>query len=80
MNKEPVAIVNTVVALIEAVILAVVAFGVQMSSEQIGAVMGAVIAAGAVVQTFVARSRVFSPATHDEVIVNVVQGKVDGRV
>lgn len=63
MEREPVAIVNAVTAAIQSVILAVVAFGLKLSGDQISAVMGAVIAIGAVVQTVIARNSVYSPET-----------------
>jgi len=63
MDREPVAIINSVTAAIQAVIVAFVAFGLDLSSDQIGAIMGAVIAVGAVVQTIMARNRVYSPET-----------------
>ena len=45
-NREPVA----VVALIEAVVILAVAFGVDLSAEQMAAIMAVVVAFGAVVQ------------------------------
>lgn len=78
MTREPVAIINSITAAIEAILVAVVAFGLDLSGEQIGAIMGAVIAVGAVVQTTLAHSRVFSPATVEEIAANIAAGRDAG--
>lgn len=58
MQKEPVAIIAAITALIEASIAAAVGFGLTWDAEQVALVMGVVIAVGAVIQTVVTRSRV----------------------
>ncbi|MCI0560384.1 MAG: hypothetical protein MN733_18010 [Nitrososphaera sp.] len=58
MEREPIAIINAVTALIEATILAVVAFGFDLSTEQVAAIMAVVLAGGTVVQTIMGRNRV----------------------
>lgn len=58
MDREPIAIINAVTAFIETVILLFVAFGLELTQDQIGAIMAAVIAAGTVVSTVMGRSRV----------------------
>lgn len=80
MTREPVAIINSITAAIEAIILAVVTFGVNLSGEQIAAIMGAVIAVGTVIQTTMARNRVFAPSTVETVVANAVSDFTDWPV
>ena len=58
MNYEPVAIINGSTALVEASLALVVGFGANMTPEQVGLVMGVVVAIANTVKTFVARSQV----------------------
>lgn len=39
MRREPVAIVNSIIAVIEAAIALLVAFGLDLTKEQVGAIM-----------------------------------------
>lgn len=69
LRDEPVAFINGVVAVVEALILLAVAFGLELSGEQVALVMAVVIAISNLFKTVFARSRV-SPVT--------ASGKVEG--
>lgn len=59
MGSEPVVIVNSIVAVITAIIAALVTGGVlHVSPDQQQQIVGIVVAIGALVATFVARSQV----------------------
>ena len=78
MNKEAVAIVNSIAAAVEAVLIGVIAFGVELTGEQVAAVSAGIIAVGQAVATVLARGRVFSQATVEEVVANVVAAQEAG--
>lgn len=63
MDREPAVIIGLVTAAIEALIALVVAFGVELTGEQVAAIMGFVAAAGAVIAALLTRRRVYAPAT-----------------
>jgi hypothetical protein len=63
MDREPAVIIGLVTAAIEALIALVVAFGVELTGEQVAAIMGFVAAAGAVIAALLTRARVYAPAT-----------------
>lgn len=58
LRNEPVAVVNTIAAFVEAAIVLVIAFGVAVTPEQMAAIIGVVIALGAVIATLTARAKV----------------------
>jgi predicted exporter len=59
MTNEPVIIINSIVAVITAVIAALVTGGVlQVSPDQQQQIVGIVVAIGALVATFLSRSQV----------------------
>jgi uncharacterized membrane protein len=63
MNAEPVAVINVVVALIEAIIALAVGLGrVNLTKEQVGLLMAVVVAAANVLKTLWARGQV-TPVT-----------------
>lgn len=78
MQREPIIIVNSIAAAIEAVILAGVAFGLEVTVEQLGAISVAVVAVGQAVATVIGRGRVFAPSTVEEVAANVAEGRDAG--
>ncbi len=58
MKREPLAIVNAVITVIEAGLALLVAFGLDLTPGQVGAVMAFVVALGGLIGTFIVRSRV----------------------
>jgi hypothetical protein len=58
MTLEPVAVVNTAVAIVEAAIALAVGFGLDWTPEQVALVMAAVVALSALVKTLWARGQV----------------------
>jgi hypothetical protein len=58
MKREPVVIINALVALVEAIIALAVGFGLNLTKEQVGLVMAVVVAIGNLVQTILARGQV----------------------
>ena len=58
MKREPVAIINAIIALIEAGIAVAVGFGLDWSGEQVALVMAAVVALGTVIKTILVREQV----------------------
>lgn len=58
MKREPVAIVNAIIAVIEAAIALLVAFGLDLTKEQVGAIMAFVAAVGGFMGTLIVRPRV----------------------
>ncbi len=58
MKREPVAIINAIIALIEAGIAVAVGFGLDWSGEQVALVMAAVVALGTVIKTVLVREQV----------------------
>lgn len=58
MKREPIVIINAVVALIEAIIALAVGFGLNLTKEQVGLFMAVVVAIGNLVQTILARGQV----------------------
>jgi hypothetical protein len=58
MRLEPVAVVNGLIAIIEASIALAVGFGLNWSGEQVGLVMAVVIAVGNFAKTLWARGQV----------------------
>lgn len=57
-TREPVVLINSITACIEAIILLCVAFGLNWTPEQIAALMTVVVALGTVAKTILVRSRV----------------------
>lgn len=80
MQKEAVAIANSIAAAVEAILVVVIAFGVELTGEQVAGITAAIIAVGQTVATFVARRNVFSQSTVDEVVANVVSGVEAGDI
>ncbi len=58
MTREPVAIANGMVGLIEAALALAVGFGAALSKEQVGLLMAVVVAVGNLVKTLWARGQV----------------------
>ena len=58
MKREPVAIINAIISLIEAGIAVAVGFGLDWTGEQVALVMAAVIALGNVIKTILVRQQV----------------------
>jgi predicted exporter len=59
MTNEPVILINSIVAVVVAVLSALVTGGViQVSKEQQEQIVGIIVAIGALIATFVARSQV----------------------
>lgn len=58
MKREPVAIVNAIIAVIEALIALLVAFGLDLTAEQVGAIMAFVAAVGGLIGILIVRPRV----------------------
>jgi len=58
MKREPVAIINAIISLIEAGIAVAVGFGLDWTGEQVALVMAAVIALGNVIKTILVRDQV----------------------
>ncbi len=58
MGREPVTIVNGIVAVIEAAIALGVAFGLDLTKEQVGAIMAFVAAVGGLISILIVRPRV----------------------
>ena len=64
MKREPVAVINSLVTLIEALIAVAVGFGLDWTLEQVGLVMAVVVAISTVIQTLWARSQVTPVNAH----------------
>lgn len=62
-KREPAVIIGLVVGFVTTVIALVVAFGVDLSTEQQGAILAVVAALAALVQAFLTRGVVFAPAS-----------------
>jgi hypothetical protein len=58
MTREPVAVINSLVTLVEAGISFGVGFGLKLSAEQVAAIMAVVVALGNLVKTVWARGQV----------------------
>ena len=58
MKREPVAIITAIVAVIEAGIALILAFGIQLTNEQIGAIFAFVAAVGGVIEILIIRPQV----------------------
>jgi predicted exporter len=59
MNSEPVIVINSIVAVIVAIVAALVTGGVlQVSKDEQEQIVGIVVAIGALVATFLSRSKV----------------------
>ncbi len=58
LGREPVTIINAITAVIEASITLAIAFGLELSPAQAGALMAFVVAVGTLIQTVVVRSHV----------------------
>jgi hypothetical protein len=58
MKREPVAIVSSVIAVIEAAIALLVAFELSLTAEQVGAIMAFVTAVGGLIRILIVRPRV----------------------
>ncbi len=58
MTLEPLAVVNTAVAIVEAAIALAVGFGLDWTPEQVALVMAVVVALAALVKTLWARGQV----------------------
>jgi hypothetical protein len=61
--SEPLWSVGTLTAAATAVVAAVVAFGVNLSTTQTGAIIGVVAVLAPLIVSWVGRNKVFSPAT-----------------
>lgn len=58
MNREPVAIANAVAALVETVLILAIAFGLDLTPEQMAGTLAVIIAVGQTAATLVGRSKV----------------------
>lgn len=58
MSKEPIALINSSIVVIEAAITLTVAFNFDLSDEQIAALMALVVAIGNLIKTFWTRAQV----------------------
>ena len=65
-SREPVAFINALVAVIEAGIALLVAFGLDLSLQETGAIMAFVFAMATLIQTYWARSLVTPVCSIDE--------------
>lgn len=68
MQHEPVYAVNAITALVSAILAAGVAFGFDLTAEQVAMILGAVNAVLVIVAGVITRSIVWAPATVDEVM------------
>lgn len=57
-TREPVAIINAIITVVQAIIGAVVLFGVDWTPEQVAGVLAVVVAVGEALKTLWARSQV----------------------
>lgn len=67
-NREPVAVINVLVAFVEATVILAVTFGFPLTNEQVGAISAVLISLGNIVATLWSRSQVtpiFDPKTND---------------
>lgn len=78
LNTEPVAIANSVAAFVETILVALIAFGFELSGEQVAGITAVIIAGGQTAATIFARRRAFSPSTVEEVAANVAAGRDAG--
>lgn len=78
MQREPARIITAIVGAVEAVLVAAIAFGVDITPEQLSAVTAALLAVGGTVQAILIRARVFAPSTVEEVARNVAAGRDAG--
>lgn len=78
MQKEPARIITAIVGAVEAILVAAIAFGVDITPEQLSAVTAALLAVGGLVQAALIRARVFSPETVEEIARNVAAGRDAG--
>lgn len=58
MRNEPVAVVNSMIALIEAILALAVGFGLDWTPVQVGLTMAVVVAVGNLIKTLWARGQV----------------------
>ncbi|MEQ9403923.1 MAG: hypothetical protein RIM99_10075 [Cyclobacteriaceae bacterium] len=58
MSKEPVALINSIIAIIEAALVVAVGLGLNWTPEQIAGVMALIIAIGNAIKTYLARKQV----------------------
>lgn len=68
MNREPAVIIGSVVALVDAALIAIVAFGVDLTKEQTAAVMGVASGIATLIGAYVTRGKVWSPESVEEAI------------
>lgn len=73
MTKEPVAISNGISGLLQIGASIAAVIGLDLAPIAEGGIVAGIIAIGQIVQTHVARSRVFTSATIDEIIGNVAR-------
>jgi hypothetical protein len=57
MKREPLAIVNAIIVVIEAGLALLVAFGLDLTPGQVGAIMAFVVAVGGLISTLILRPR-----------------------
>lgn len=58
VQGEPVAIANSVAALVELILIAAIAFGLDLTTEQVVAITAVIVGVGQTVATIFGRSRV----------------------
>ena len=58
VKREPVAVANSAAAVVSALLICLIAFGVELTDEQIAGVVGVIIALGALGATVFGRARV----------------------
>jgi hypothetical protein len=63
VHKEPAVIVNSITAIVAAIVAALVAFGLDLTEEQQGAILLLVAALAPVIAGFISRQFVYAPAT-----------------
>lgn len=74
MNREPATIIASITGAATAIIALVVAFGLDLSTDQQTAILGVVAVAAPLIAGVVIRSKVFAPAT----VADIVSTRADG--
>lgn len=67
LQKEPSAIIGSIVAIVTAILALLVAYGFNVSQEQQAAILGVTAVVAPLVASLIIRFNVFSPATTDKI-------------
>ena len=57
-EREPVAVLNAAIAIVETALVLAIAFGLELTSAQVGAIMGFVVAVTTLIRILLVRSQV----------------------